>query len=35
MSKSPGFHGDEDYQVSHDTIHRSPCIQARGAFKKE
>jgi IS30 family transposase len=29
------FSGDEDYQVSHETIYRSLYIQARGALKKE
>jgi IS30 family transposase len=29
------FTGDEDYQVSHETIYRSLYIQARGALKKE
>jgi IS30 family transposase len=29
------FPGDEDYQVSHETIYRSLYIQARGALKKE
>lgn len=29
------FPGDEDFQVSHETIYRSLFIQARGALKKE
>ena len=29
------YPGDEDYQVSHETIYRSLYIQARGALKKE
>jgi IS30 family transposase len=29
------FTGEEDYQVSHETIYRSLYIQARGALKKE
>ncbi|HEY7656436.1 MAG TPA: IS30 family transposase [Burkholderiales bacterium] len=29
------FPGDENYQVSHETIYRSLFIQARGALKKE
>jgi Transposase and inactivated derivatives, IS30 family len=29
------YPGDEDYQVSHETIYRSLFIQARGALKKE
>jgi IS30 family transposase len=29
------FAGNEDYQVSHETIYRSLFIQARGALKKE
>jgi IS30 family transposase len=29
------YAGDEDYQVSHETIYRSLYIQARGALKKE
>jgi IS30 family transposase len=29
------FPGDEDYQVSHETIYRTLYIQARGALKKE
>jgi IS30 family transposase len=29
------FSGDEDYQVSHETIYRILYIQARGALKKE
>jgi IS30 family transposase len=29
------FAGEEDYQVSHETIYRSLYIQARGALKKE
>lgn len=29
------FPGNEDYQVSHETIYRSLFIQARGALKKE
>ena len=29
------YPGDENYQVSHETIYRSLFIQARGALKKE
>jgi IS30 family transposase len=29
------FAGNEDYQVSHETIYRSLLVQARGALKKE
>ena len=29
------YPGDEAYQVSHETIYRTPFIQARGALKKE
>ena len=29
------YQGDENYQVSHETIYRSLFIQARGALKKE
>lgn len=29
------YPGNEDYQVSHETIYRTLYIQARGALKKE